>query len=380
MWKLAYASCDTTATRTPGWELIAAHSPRVLIAQGDTPYVNGASNNQYGYVTMPAFTATTTQAEALDKYRQFWAKPTAAALLARRGSGMLAYYQPDDHEWADDNWDHSNGALGASFTTQALINTHWKRCNDAQAQFFAETWDNPVPDAAGNTDRPSNATAESQNPPTTDYPIKYFVRDFDQLGNVVAGPSHVRVIFLDCISYRSPTAATDNASKRMLGAQQEAWLEDVLTEAATVPYVLISSTKKLFRATSGDDNGDTFGTYTTERDRVLSMIATTGAKPIWLSGDRHTPHVMESRIASGGLCDLIDVCACPIGVPINGLGQTFPGLSWKAHRVCFGLVTVDDTLTVEIRDALSGSVLWGAQFAPRSNVPIYTTTQTVRAA
>lgn len=368
-WSIAWASCDNMGSATPGWLNILAHAPRVFISQGDTPYCNGASSGLYGVPSSPAFTASTTQADALVKYQQFWSKPSAAALLANRSAGMLAYYQPDDHEWADDNWDHTNAGLGGSFTTQALINTHWQLCNAALTQFLAASWDNPTPNAAGNTDRPSGALAEAQNPPTTAYPIKYFSLDLDAVGAVTAGPSLVRIIFLDCISYRSPAAATDNSSKRMLGAQQEAWLEARLLEARGVPYVVISSTKKLFRGTG--DNGDTFGDYTTERNRVLSMIGSTGTKPIWLSGDRHTLHVMESRVASGGLCDLVDICACPIGVSVNGVTGC-PEMIWKSDRVGYGLLTVGQTsLRAEIREANSGSVLWRADFAPGSNVPIF---------
>lgn len=371
-WQIAWASCDDLQRRTPGWSRIAAHQPKVFISQGDTPYTNGATSvTLYGYAAAAAFSATTTQAQALDKYRQFWAKPTAASLLALRSSGMLAYYQPDDHEWADDNWDHSSDSLGASFTTQALINTHWKRCNDAGIEFLAETWDNPVPDAAGNTQRPSNCTAEAQNPPTTDYPIRYFYKDFDEGGVVTSGRPHCRIIFIDCITYRSPQAAVDDASKKMLGDQQEAWLEAVLDDSRMIPFVLISSTKKLYRGST--DNSDTFGNYTTERDRLLTMINATGVKPIWLSGDRHILHITNHRVADGGLADIIDITACPIGVDVNTVGNDVEGLVWKYGRHGYGLITVGDTLLIELRDAVTGSVIWHATFNPFSNEPVYDT-------
>lgn len=374
--RIAWASCDDFAAQGVGWLRIAESAPDVFISQGDTPYCNGGNNGLWGLTTSPAFSVSTTQADALAKYQQFWAKPGAATLLGRRASaGMLAYYQPDDHEWGGDNWDHTitqaNAQTGIGAATQAQVNSHWKACNDALTQFLALSWDNPTPNAAGNTGRPSQSTADGQNPPTSDYPIKYFVRDFDAQGRLVSGPDHTRIIFLDCISYRSPLSAADDDNKRMLGAQQEAWFAQVISAAARVPFVFVASTKKVFRS-QGADNGDTFGQYTAERSRLLAAIDASGVKPIWLSGDRHCAHVTESRKSAGAAADLIDICACPIGVEVNGLGQTFGELAWKSHRRVFGLVDVmPDRAVVSVMDALTSSPLWSASFGPGSNYPVY---------
>lgn len=382
--KIAWASCDDAHAATPGWDLIRQHAPHLFISQGDTPYANAATNNLYGFGTMPAFTAGTTEAEALDKLRQHWKKPTADALLLDIAArNARAVYQPDDHEWADDNWDHTSASLGGSFTTQALVNTHWDRVNRAITTFMGERWHNPPPDASSNTQRPSGALGGGQSPSASLYPIRYFVQDFDLGGAVIQTavgptvPSHsralVRVIFLDCISYRSPNSATDDGGKVLLGSQQEAWLLAVLEASAAIPHVLISSTKKLWRASGGvSDNSDTFGDFTTERQRVLEAVQATGVRPIWISGDRHTLTVCETRVATGGVCDMIDITACPISVAVNGVGSTYPELIWKSSAHGYGLITADaNGLTAEIRNALTGSVMWSASFSAGSNEPIY---------
>jgi hypothetical protein len=365
--KLAWASCEDIANPGVAWQRMAAHGVDVFISQGDTPYAN-SGQAAYGYSTASAVLATT-QAQMLDKYRQFWAKEGAQALLARRAQGMLAYYQADDHEWGGDNWDHTltqaNDATSISAADQADVNLHWKRGRDARTQFLAETWDNPTPDAAGNTERPSEALTGGQNPPTTDYPIDYFFRD---IGNV-------RLILLDCISYKSPVAATDNASKRMLGAQQEAWLIDAVQGAAAADHVVISSTKSLYRTTTSY-NGDNFGVYGTERNRVLAAVHATGVRPLWLSGDRHAPHVVDARVARGAAADIVDICACPCGVGLNAVGRSFPvsgpRLEWVGFEQVYGLLETGAAgLTAQLRSVRTGSVLWSATFAPRSNVPVY---------
>jgi hypothetical protein len=376
-WKIAVASCDYTAARTPGWDRLREQAPRVFLSQGDTPYGNEAWN-LYG-TNSPAFTATTTQADAEAKYLQWLAKPSVAALMALRGAGMDAYWQPDDHEWADDDWDHTDGELGASFTSQALINQHWARCCAAQDVVLAANWDNPAPNAAGNTQRPSGALQEAQDPPATAYRITYFVADYDAAGTLLRrqiGPTapaatgaHVRIICIDNISYRGPAAATDDSSKVMLGAQQRAWLQSALEQAAGVPHVIISSTKKLLGSSA--DNSDIWWYYQHERALLLGIIDASGVKPIWVSGDRHHLQIMEWRKAAGDAADIIDICACPIGVRMVSISATTEGLIWQAPGQGFLMLTVGATLRAEMCEANTGSVLWRAEFAAGSNVPIY---------
>lgn len=382
-WKIAQFSCDNTAWRTPGLDRIRLHAPRLLWNQGDTPYTD-AGYNLYG-TNSPALTASSTQADADAKYRQYLAKPEMAALVALRALGMRHIWQPDDHEQPGDDWDHDylNSRLGVTFTSQALVNATWALCRAAQDAVKLAFTECPVPNYAGNTQRPSGALQQAQDPPTANYGITYFIEDYDVDGKLLRqqiGPTapaatgaYVRVIYPDCISYRSPVSAVDNSSKVMLGPQQMTWMRDGLQAAvaAAVPYVFISSTKKVFG--SAGDNSDMWFAYQTERAGMLSMIGATGAKPIWASGDRH--HLQTSRVtvAGGWPCDLTDICACPIGVlavPISPAGE---GLLWSSPRQGYALYTVEaGSVVAEMREANTGSVLWAARFAPGSNDPIYT--------
>lgn len=368
--KAAWFSCDTTPGMTPGFDRIVEHAPDLVVSQGDTPYVAGAAGTLYGYTTGGAV-ATSSEADMLAMYRQYWAKPAAQRLLALRNNGTAVVWLPDDHEWTGDNWDHTitqaNSPSGFGFTTQAEVNTHWHRANSAMATLLGESFDNPAYDAAGNTARPSAALTGGENPPTTNYPIKYFVRDYGTL---------CRVIFLDCLSYRSAVADTDNGSKRLLGAQQQAWLLARITEATAFNHIVVMSTKKLYGTAGGNENGDTAEKYTTERNTWLAAIQDTGRPVIWCSGDRHNPHVISASVAAGAAADIVDLCACPIGVDLNGVGRTCQSagaqVDWIGSRHCYGLLTADATgLTAEIRSAQSGSVMYAARFAPGSNTPLY---------
>lgn len=375
MFKIAWAGCDNMGFPSPGWEHIAAHRPRLLAVDGDTPYANGNSSGLWGLATSPAFTATTTQAEALAKFQQFWNKPNLVALRALRTQGMLIDYIPDDHEWPDDNWDHSPDNLGGSFTTQALINQTWKRVNDALEQLLATHFDNPPYDRVGNTTRPSYCTTGGENPPTTDYPIKYFARKFDANGNI--GGSHCWVLHLDNMSYKSRLAEADGVNKHALGLQQEEWLGDMLSDAvaARVTHTLINSPKKFFRGTS--DNGDTLGEYPTARNRVMSLIKSVGSKPTVMSCDRHIPHVMNHRVSSGALCDLLDVCACPIGVDLNTVSSDVPGLIWQGSRLTYGVIEVGERMQIRLEDCITGSAIWKCEILPYDNAPNFDLVQVI---
>lgn len=390
-WKIALFSCDSTVWRTPGLDRIRQHAPRLLWNQGDAGY-GDSGYNLYG-TNSPAFSAATTQAEALAKYLQWLAKPEVAALIALRAGGMRHIFKFDDHEQAGDDWDHDylNSRLGVSFTSQALVNAHWANCRAAQDTWMASYADNPQPNSADNTQRPSGALQQGENPATSAYRITYFVEDYDVNGVLLRqqiGPNapaatgaYVRVIYLDCISYRSPVSATDNASKVMLGPQQMAWLQAGLQAAvaASVPYVFINSTKKVFG--SSGDNSDMWWAYQTERASMLTMIGGTKAKPIWVSGDRH--HLQTSRVtvAGGWPCDLTDICACPVGVLSVTINPAGEGLLWSSPRQGYGLLTVSEgNLLAEVRESNTGTVLWSASFAPGSNEPLYVEPNAYRAA
>jgi hypothetical protein len=68
---------------------------------------------------------------------------------------------------------------------------------------------------------------------------------------------------------------------------------------------------------------------------------------------------------------MIDITGCPIGVAVNGVGQTYPELLWKSSRQGYGLVTVGERLRVEVRETNTASVLFACEFEAGSNAPIF---------
>lgn len=369
MFSLVWMSCDQMFEDVPGYARIAARRPSVVVHQGDLHYSDTPTSNLFGAGSQPAFSDATDATAAASKLAQALSKPQLQQVLSLRNSGTLLYYQPDDHEWADNDWDHDLRP-DAGLTTQALVNAHWDIVNQTIISALATHFDNPTPDAGGNTERPSGALRDGQNPATTKYPIKYFYRDFSFSGRL--GGADIRVIVLDELSYRSPVAETDGVDKRMLGAQQEAWLESLLNASGAFSNVLVMSNKKLWRGFPGLENTDLYEYYATERDRILAMMHASPCRVIWLSGDRHTPQVSQASVADGDPGDIIDICACPIGVLINPGNAHNSHMHWMDRRRGYGLVTADGThLRIAFRDAVTDSELWAARFAPRSNAPIY---------
>ena len=131
----------------------------------------------------------------------------------------------------------------------------------------------------------------------------------------------VQVILLDTRYHRSPLAlnrgerpddrtgryaASDDPQATVLGDAQWAWLEEQLRQPAELR--LIGSSIQLF----SDEHGwETWGNFPAERERLLALIANTGAEGVvFLSGDRHTaefsvqPPVHDGRHPRYPLYDL----------------------------------------------------------------------------
>ena len=195
------------------------------------------------------------------------------------------------------------------------------------------------------------------------------------------------VSLLLLITYRSPVDDTDNSSKRCMGAVQEAWFLAAVREAWSAGYqhIVVASSKKLYtgdatgRYGSGE-NSDTWGEYTTERDRIFGALHADGIRVTVMSGDRHTPNVVRRTVADHGAAfDCLDLCACPTGVQNNDNGQKdTTGQLWlrsspSRYESVFGSLQFQDDgrLRMAIRDARSGLIRWGCWVAPRSNTPLY---------
>lgn len=372
--RLIWLSCDILGAPFVAAPHVVDAAADWVIVQGDTPYM-GQWGNRYGYNTVPVAASNTVQ-QMVDKHLQHWAKWGWKRLQdARRAGGPKILYQPDDHEWGGDNWDHTlakansgNAPIGA--TSQAQANQHWHVGVQAVMQMFETHYDNPSPGLAGNGDRPLGALADGNNPPAANYPVRYFIKDLD--ANGAEGGGHTRLVCVDTMSYRSPVGNADGPAKTMLGAVQAQWLIDAVVDAhqAGFRHILVLSPKKLFAAAT-NDNGDTWSAYANERDRILQAFATAGARPVWLSGDRHTPHVLESRSSSQ---QILDICACPVSTSLNGVGAS-PRIVWVGYCQVFGQVDVDDSgALLALRDAATGSPLWSCTVDAGSNMPRYPVT------
>ena len=375
-WKFAWLSCAYPCSPTPALKWIQAHDVRFAHLQGDTPYL-WYSGNTYG-VNAPAITKTSSATDIALHHTQQRAAPHWAEFIAWAATnGRPIYYMPDDHEWGGDNWDHTttqaNTGMPLSCADQVEVNAHWLAGITAARQYM--------------TDNPSNTDAEAvigdipsqaiigDTPPASAYPVNYFRVGYDVNGNVTSSNPFIEFFVIDCISYRSPLSATDDASKTALGATQKGWLKSrVASSSATFRPIL--SNKKLTR-NLGADNTDTWGFYTTERDEILAYFDAQGviAAP-WLTGDRHVPNVAQLQKTSGDSADALCVCACPVGVPNNSDGNNMSYTNahvWLARTGqksvnCYGLGIVDAArLTLQVRDADNDSILWHAYIEAGSN-------------
>lgn len=389
MFKFAWISCAETGSSVPAFRrMMDDHDIKAIFVQGDTPYIKASSSSKFG-ITAPGITKTSTQADIELWHAMFRAEPSWAEFLEwMRDNGRKVYYMPDDHEWGGDNWDHtitqanSSGGFTLSCSTQEEVNAHWRAGIKAARQYMGDNPEN-TDTAAIIGDIPSEAII-GDTPDASDYPINYFRIGYDVDGNIVQSGAHIEFFAIDCISYRSPIAATDDSNKTMLGATQKAWLKSAVV-ASQASFRPIMSNKKITRNT-GADNTDIWGFYTTERDEILAHFSSNGitAAP-WLAGDRHVPQVTQSLVSNGFSADVLCVTACPLGVDHNSNinSQTYSGDTiWKIDkpgkksRRVYGLGTVHpDRLVVEIRDAETDGILWGGYIESGSNVVQYERTR-----
>lgn len=110
--------------------------------------------------------------------------------------------------------------------------------------------------------------------------------DLDATNNVGAWQTwkigRIRYILLDTRSAKSPYAATDNASKTMLGAEQKAWFKALLTGPEPLKIIMSPIYWRRDAATS-----DRWGSYRTEYDELIAYIEANNVNAYVAFGDRH---------------------------------------------------------------------------------------------
>ncbi len=168
----------------------------------------------------------------------------------------------------------------------------------------------------------------------------------------IYGPSgrRVQIVMLDTRWFRSPLKPKtesfphrgryepdDDAAKTMLGEAQWAWLEQELRKPADL-RILVSG----IQVVAEGHGFERWGNLPRERDRLLRLIDTTGAKGVILiSGDRHSGALYKQERPNA--YPLVELTSSslnrPYGPPQDA--QTPERISELYHRENFGLISID---------------------------------------
>lgn len=161
----------------------------------------------------------------------------------------------------------------------------------------------------------------------------------------------VRFIVLDGRTFKSNPAATDNASKTMLGATQKQWLKDTITASAQKVIVIANDVPWAGPTQAGADH---WSGYNTERVEIGNFINASGKKAVIIGGDMHA--LAHSSGASYGRgipnyqgAPLVNAASIK-GAPWDALYPTTAGATMSQY----GRVVVTDTGGSTIRLVFTG--------------------------
>lgn len=163
-----------------------------------------------------------------------------------------------------------------------------------------------------------------------------------------------RFIMLDLRSARTPSSATDNASKTMLGAAQKAWFKQQLLDAnGRYPLIFIVGSVPWISSSSSD----TWAGYTTERRELADFIKDNNIRNlVMLSADAHMLALDDgtnNSYATGGGASfpVFHAAALDRSGSIKGGPYSHGPFSGTGQ---FALVTVTDNNSSQICVAYSG--------------------------
>ena len=163
-----------------------------------------------------------------------------------------------------------------------------------------------------------------------------------------------RFIMLDLRSARTPSSATDDASKTMMGAAQKAWFKQQLLDAnGAYPLIFIVGSVPWISSSSSD----TWAGYTTERRELADFIKDNNIHNlVMLSADAHMLALDDgsnNSYATGGGASfpVFHAAALDRGGSIKGGPYTHGPFSGTGQ---FALVTVTDNNSSQICVAYSG--------------------------
>lgn len=308
------------------------------------------------------------------KAHQFFYQPGWQKLLKYRDDNDAPLFWAscgDDHGLGSGNWDHtvagaSDTKNGIQYEGQTLdlshVYHHWCQAREGHYAIEQMYFDNPQDIEPPNTYIPLGMAGQSFVS-ATKYPKSYWYTDFVEDGIIPeqakaahARPSYlvengrtdlvVRVITIDTLSYKSPVKE-DGSGITMLGDEQEAWLFEVLEDAmrAQVKMILIASCKELFNT----NNADGWKGYIANRDSILARMEPYPV--VWLSGDRHYPHVGYATAPY----TVLSIGAAPFATPRADSLTPYAQELWRAPKFdtrVYGVVTVDEGEAQEVRFAI----------------------------
>jgi alkaline phosphatase D len=270
--RIALGSCLDQARPQPIWKAVLRQRPQLFIMMGDNVYGDGPSPD-------------------LKELRHAYALQARYPELAEARAGM-----PFLRIWDDHDYGLNDGGAGFAHKAEA-------------AELFHKFW-RSQPEA-----------------PEGLYHSRIY------------GPSgrRVQVIMLDTRYFRSALKPRtdafphwgkyepdDDPAKTMLGAAQWAWLEQELRKPGELRLV-VSSIQVL-----AEGHGfERWGNLPRERDRLLRLIAATGAKGvILLSGDRHSGALY--RLERPGSYALVEITSSSLNRPYGPQGQCHAGADQRA--------------------------------------------------
>jgi hypothetical protein len=185
----------------------------------------------------------------------------------------------------------------------------------------------------------------------------------------------VRFVVTDNRSLRSPKGATDNASKVVLGAEQEAWFTNLLSTATEPVICWVNSFPWIGPTTGG---ADWWGGYNTERTRLANFFASVPGltnRMFIVSGDMHANALDDGRNNQWGGFPVCHFAA------LDAPGSSKGGPYWKgpsSGRARYGTVDIEDTggntITITARGytnaTLWDTMTWTVSAAPTGTVAL----------
>lgn len=186
----------------------------------------------------------------------------------------------------------------------------------------------------------------------------------------------VRIIVLNCRSFRSLSSSTDNGSKSMLGATQLAWAKAKILSNPQ-PALIIAS-PVMFDGNHGWNETTTDGWrgFNTERDDLLNYIWANGnpLKTLLVSGDTHAGCVAKYRGPAQANTPIYEIAAgnlWPISAHgfINGWRQGVTGLGGEqlvmrvnSPNMCVVDLAADGSFRASLYELDTGKTVWAKDY------------------